>query len=160
MIHEGTPEFREKYYDVSWPEFHRDVRKLGNLVQSRGPWKGIIAVTRGGLVPAGILSRELNIRHVDTVCIKTYEEEKNCPPEILKGIDHDGDGWLVIEDLVDTGNTCKILREMLPKACLAAVYAKPQGKPLADITAVDVAQNKWILLPWEVAIHPADPLWG
>ena len=46
---------------ISWVELHRDARYLSEVLHAKGPWKGIIAVTRGGLVPAALVARELDI---------------------------------------------------------------------------------------------------
>ncbi|MCB1832742.1 MAG: xanthine phosphoribosyltransferase, partial [Geminicoccaceae bacterium] len=104
-----------RYFPVSWEELHRDAKALSWRLASGGPWKGIIAITRGGLVPAHIISRELEIRIIDTVCISTYDDTKQREPEILKAKQgqSDGEGWLIIDDLVDTGQTGRIVREML-----------------------------------------------
>ena len=58
---------------ISWVELHRDARYLSEVLHQKGPWKGIIAVTRGGLVPAALVARELDIRLVDTICVTSYD---------------------------------------------------------------------------------------
>ncbi|HBM12081.1 MAG TPA: xanthine phosphoribosyltransferase, partial [Rhodospirillaceae bacterium] len=70
----------------------------------------------------------------------------------------DGEGWLIVDDLVDTGNTAKIVREMLPKAHFATVYAKPAGRPLVDTFVTEVSQDTWILFPWDVELAYAEPI--
>lgn len=116
-----------RHFPVSWEELHRDSRALAWRLVEGGPWQGIIAVTRGGLVPAAIIARELEIRLIDTVCVASYDRENQGNLEVLKpsGISGDGEGWLIIDDLVDTGETARIVRDMLPKAHFATVYAKP-----------------------------------
>src|SRR6185369_5394709 len=59
-----------KTFPVSWHELHRDCKALAWKLVTAGPWKGIIAITRGGLVPAAIVARELDVRLIDTVSIK------------------------------------------------------------------------------------------
>ena len=52
-----------------------------------------------------------------------------------------GEGWLIVQDdLVDTGETAKALRQMLPKAHFATAYAKPAGRPLVDTFVTEVSQ--------------------
>ena len=63
----------------------------------------------------------------------------------------DGTGFLIVDDLVDTGTTARVVREMLPKARFACVYAKPAGRPLADHVLTEVSQDTWIVLPWETS---------
>src|SRR5215208_1260071 len=97
---------------ISWVELHRDARYLSEELHKKGPWKGIIAVTRGGLVPAALVARELDIRLVDTVCVTSYDSgspgdaaQVQGDVRVLKGVAGDGEGYLLIDDLVDTGRT-------------------------------------------------------
>ncbi|WP_426415708.1 xanthine phosphoribosyltransferase [Aestuariirhabdus sp. LZHN29] len=147
-----------KNFPVSWEELHRDGRALAWKLLDMGPWKGLIAITRGGLVPAAIVARELNIRLIDTICISSYEGERQGELQLLKGVEADGEGWLLIDDLVDTGNTAKMVRELLPKAHFATLYAKPAGKPLVDSFITEVSQETWIRFPWDMELRVATPL--
>jgi xanthine phosphoribosyltransferase len=66
--------------------------------------------------------------------------------------------WLIIDDLVDTGATGRIVREMLPKAHFATVYAKPAGRPVVDTFITEVSQDTWILFPWDTEPQYAQPI--
>ncbi|HLO77727.1 MAG TPA: xanthine phosphoribosyltransferase [Magnetospirillum sp.] len=134
---------------LSWADVHRDTRILAGMLAELPPFSGIVAVTRGGLVPAAILSRELDIHLVETVCVSTYDDRDIRDPQVLKSLAGDGSGWLVVDDLVDTGATVQVLRTMLPKAHFATVYAKPKGQPLVDTFATVFAQSTWINFPWD-----------
>ena len=148
-----------KDFIVSWSEIHRDSKALAWRLNSiADQFKGIIAITRGGLVPTAIIARELDIRLVDTVCISTYEEQEIGNAKILKTIDSDGEGYLLIDDLVDTGRTAKTVREMLPKAHFATVYAKPEGNKYVDTFITEVSQDTWIRFPWDTELNYVQPL--
>jgi len=147
-----------KTFPVSWDELHRHSRALAWRLLDLGPWKGIVAVTRGGLVPAAIVARELDLRLVDTVCVASYDDREQGPVEILKGVSGDGAGFLLIDDLVDTGRTAEVVRRMLPKAHFATVYAKPKGRPLVDTFVTEVSQDTWILFPWDIEPQFAPPI--
>ncbi len=134
---------------LSWADVHRDTRILAEMLAELPPFQGIVAVTRGGLVPAAILSRELDIRLVETVCVSTYDDREIRDPQIIKSLAGDGSGWVVVDDLVDTGATLQVLRTMLPKAHFATVYAKPKGQPVVDSFATVFAQSTWINFPWD-----------
>ncbi|MFM2486336.1 xanthine phosphoribosyltransferase [Celerinatantimonas yamalensis] len=138
-------------FHVSWETMQRDVRTLARRLLPATQWTGIIAVSRGGLAPASVLARELGIRYVDTVCISSYDHDNQRDLEVLKKVDTDGEGFIVIDDLVDTGGTAKAIRQMYPKAHFVTVYAKPQGKPLVDDFVTEVAQGTWIEQPWDMA---------
>jgi xanthine phosphoribosyltransferase len=134
---------------LSWEEIHALSRQLARTLRTKGPFAGIIAIARGGLVPAAILALELGIRRVDTVCIAGYDESTRHDLEILKRVPGDGTGWLVVDDLVDTGRTAQAVRGMLPGGHYATLYAKPSGKPLVDTHVEDVEQDTWLIFPWE-----------
>lgn len=139
----------DKFYPVSWDQLQRDCRALSWRLMERGPWKGIYAITRGGLVPAAIIARELDIRLIDTICITSYDWQSKGQSTTIKRPEGDGAGWLIVDDLVDTGSTARLVREMFPAAHFATVYAKPEGRPLVDTFITEVSQDTWILFPWD-----------
>ena len=150
---------------VSWIELHRDARFLSEMLHKKGTWKGIIAITRGGLVPAALVARELDIRLVDTICVTSYSssaggtaEQTQAEVRILKGIAGDGEGFLLIDDLVDSGRTAQVVRQLLPKAHFATLYAKPAGRPIVDTCVKEFKQNKWIFFPWDIEYKFALPI--
>ncbi len=148
---------------VSWEELHRATRELARRQLPAEQYKGIIAVSRGGLVPAAIVARELNIRVVDCVAVSSYDHtEQRDDLQVMKDVTAttDGEGFLVVDDLVDTGNTLKFLRERLPKAKFVTVYAKPAGMELVDDFVADLAQDTWIHFPWDMHLHYIEPLAG
>lgn len=113
----------------------------------------------GGLVPATILARELNIRLLDTICIVSYQHDQQGELSVIKGCDwQDDEKLLIVDDLVDTGETAKVLQQQFPKATLATVYAKPLGKPLVDVYVTDIEQDTWIQLPWDTELSYSAPL--
>jgi xanthine phosphoribosyltransferase len=140
-----------RYYTVTWDQLHRDCKALAWRLIERGPYKGIVAITRGGLIPAAIIARELDCRLIESVSIVTYDEERKGEPKVTKPpvAAGDGEGWLILDDLVDTGTTARLIRSMLPKAHFATVYAKPAGRPTVDSFITEVSQDTWILFPWD-----------
>ncbi|WP_422368857.1 xanthine phosphoribosyltransferase [Pelagibius sp.] len=148
-----------KTFPVSWDQLHRDSRALAWRLVEMGPFNGIAAITRGGLVPAAVIARELDLRMIDTICIVSYRDDNTQGElEVLKGVEHDGEGWLLIDDLVDTGKTATVVRNMMPKAHFATVYAKPAGRPLVDSFVTEVSQDTWILFPWDAELQSVPPI--
>ncbi len=148
------------YYTVTWDQLHRDARALAWRMMERGPWRGIVAITRGGLIPAAIVARELDLRLIETVCVETYDEEEMGEARVTKlpAAAGDGTGFLIIDDLVDTGSTARAVRLLLPKAHFATVYAKPAGKEMVDTFITEVSQTTWIMFPWDMEQQFAVPL--
>jgi len=155
----------DKAFPVSWDQFHRDARALAwRLAGLDKEFRAIVCITRGGLVPAAIISRELNIRLIDTVCIATRHDYVNQGDTVLlKGVDpklaaDGGEGVLVLDDLTDTGKTALEVREMLPRAHFACVYAKPKGVPTIDTFVTEVSQDTWIYFPWDMGFTYQEPI--
>jgi xanthine phosphoribosyltransferase len=142
-----------KTFSVSWVQLHNDCRTLAwKLLEIRKDWSRIAAIARGGLVPAAIVARELNVRVVDTVCISSYTLRNRMETvDILKRPDLAGmdSSWLVVDDLADTGRTAAEVRKMFPGIHFAAVYTKPEGRPMVDTFITEVSQDTWILFPWD-----------
>lgn len=158
---------QQKVFPVSWDQFHRDARALTWRLAGHGPWSAIVAITRGGLVPAAIVARELDIRLIETICVASYHDYSSQGDlKVMKGVSDEliaktgagGKGILIVDDLVDTGKTARVVREMLPEAHFATVYAKPQGRPLVDTFITEVSQDTWIYFPWDMGLTFQPPL--
>lgn len=158
----------EKGFHVSWDQIHRDARALAWRLDGKGPdegaWRAVVGITRGGLVPAMIVSRELDIRIVDTISVKSYSHQAQSEVRVLKApqadLMGDGTGILIVDDLVDTGKTLEVVRKLYPNAHFATVYAKPSGKPMVDSYITEVSQDTWIFFPWDMALQYVQPMRG
>jgi xanthine phosphoribosyltransferase len=156
----------QKAFPVSWDQFHRDTRALVWRLAGAGPFQAIVCVTRGGLVPAAIVARELDIRLIETVCVVSYNHTIQGELKVLKGVAANivaigggrGKGVLIVDDLVDTGKTAKVVRELLPDAHFATVYAKPMGRPMVDTFITEVSQDTWIYFPWDTGLAFQPPI--
>lgn len=159
----------DKAFIVSWDQLHRDARALAWRLDGKGSgpdgsWKAVIAITRGGMTPACIVARELNVRTVDTISIKSYAHQAQGEAQVLKAPDAaiigTGENILIVDDLVDSGRTLEVVRKLYPNAHLATVYAKPKGKPLVQSYITEVSQDTWIYFPWDLELQYAKPLRG
>jgi xanthine phosphoribosyltransferase len=157
--------FPDKAFPVSWDQFHRDARALAwRLASANGKWRAIVCITRGGLVPAAIIARELDIRLIETVCVASYHEySEQGELQVLKEItpsllENEGKDVLIVDDLTDTGRTAAVVRAMMPQAHFAAVYAKPKGRPLVDTFITEVSQDTWIYFPWDLGFAYQTPI--
>jgi len=158
----------EKGFHISWDQLHRDSRALAWRLHSErdgnSMWKAVVAVTRGGMVPAQVVARELDIRTIETICVKSYDHQDQSDVKALKMPNQelmgDGEGILVIDDLVDTGKTLRFVRKLYPKAHFATVYAKPNGRDTVDTFVTEVSQDTWIFFPWDMALQYVVPFRG
>ena len=156
----GTGERYHNTYSITWERIHQDCRILAARLHLTGKWNRIVGVARGGLIPAAIIARELNIRLVDTVCVASYSVREQGSANVLKEVSSDDGGkeWLIIDDLVDTGKTARIVRNILPNAYFATVYSKPEGRPFVDTYIMEVTQDTWILFPWDAEYAYSKPI--
>ena len=160
------PPHPEKIFPVSWDQFHRDSRALAWRLNGAGPFEAIVCITRGGLVPAAIVARELGIRLIETVCVTSYDHTRQGDLKVLKDVaaaivalgGGQGAGVLIVDDLVDTGQTAKVVRALLPRAHFATVYAKPLGRPMVDTFITEVSQDTWIYFPWDTGLAFQPPI--
>ena len=153
------------YATVTWDQLHRDARLLAEQLMPHGPFRGIVAITRGGLIPAAIIGRELDCRLIESISVVSYDqegagEEAQGRPRVIKppSAAGDGEGFLIVDDLVDSGVTAQLVRALLPRAYFACLYAKPSGRPATDRFVVEVPQDTWILFPWDTAPLFVPPL--
>jgi xanthine phosphoribosyltransferase len=158
----------EKGFHISWDQMHRDARALAWRLDGKGPdngaWKAVVGITRGGMVPAMIVARELDIRVVDTISVKSYSHQDRAEAKVIKApqddVMGDGTGILIVDDLVDTGKTLELVRALYPKAHFATVYAKPHGRPMVETFITEVSQDTWIFFPWDMALQYVQPYRG
>ncbi|HTO79398.1 MAG TPA: xanthine phosphoribosyltransferase [Methylocystis sp.] len=153
-----------KSLHLSWDQFHADTRTLAHRLAERGGFSAIAAVTRGGLFPAGVVARELGIRLIETICVVSYHEETTRGEiAVLKSLSEDimarpTQEVLILDDLVDTGNTARVVKAQLPGAYFATVYAKPLGLPLVDAHVREIPQETWIYFPWDTGLSFQEPI--
>ena len=157
----------QKSFPVTWDQFHRDSRALAWRLSSEGPFDAVVAIARGGLVPAAIVARELNIRKVESVAVKSYDHQNQGGIQVLKPMAQEildiaktGGKVLIVDDLVDTGATARVVRDMLPGAHFATVYAKPKGREMVDTFITEVSQDTWIFFPWDLDVAYVAPISG
>lgn len=127
---------------IGWEDVENDITILANRLKNVGQWHHIIAIVRGGLVPAALLAHKLNIQRVDTLTISRDDHRINGPAA-------DETGVLIVDELADTGATIGAIRPHYPRAHVAVLYAKPQGRPMADSMVREFPQDIWLDFPWE-----------
>lgn len=153
---------KEKY--VSWDEVQLLCRKLAARIHAERPdLIRILAITRGGLFPAGILARELNIKLIETVGMESYSGSDKTAEQsevvILKDFNQRfSHNVLVVDDLADTGRTLRELKKSLVKPIVVTLFAKPEGLDMVDYYAEEVPQDTWVRFPWDTARAYVPPL--
>lgn len=142
-----------KKYSVTYQDLERDIEKM-YIKLPKHRWDGIIAIARGGLYPTLLLAHKLGIRRIECLSLASYDDDKKQRNiEVLHPFGfkekNEGLGWIIVDDLSDTGNTLIWLKKYLPKAHYAVIYTKTLGKHLVDTYGTEVEQGTWIEFPWE-----------
>ena len=141
----------EKIY-VNWSDFHSHVKILTERLKSqKRNFNRIVAISRGGLIPAGILAYEMNIRNCDIVNISSYDDDfmrDDNDIKIGKTLRDVDSHTLIVDDLADSGRTLRILHNFYPEAYFACVYAKPKGQDAVNCFAQEMP-DKWVVFPWD-----------
>ena len=137
---------------ITWEAFHDHTKALSNRLKNKAEWTKLVCITRGGLAPASLVSRFLNFKHVETICLSSYHDETNqrTSLEIIKPFHSNESGILVIDDIVDSGKTFQKVRTMIPQAHMASLYAKPSGIPHVNTYENQIGQDTWVVFPWEI----------
>lgn len=146
---------------ISWDELHRDCRALAMKVADLQDWRGVLGVARGGMAPASIIVRELGIRNVELIQANSYHYSEQKDGVEIQAAPHSedgGKGWLIVDDLSDTGGTFRALREIYPKACFVCPYVKPSGKVHTDHFIRETGQDVWIHFPWDIGLQYQPPI--
>lgn len=142
----------DKIY-ISWDEFHQDVKNLCKKIKETGQeFNKIVAISRGGFIPAGIIAYELDIRNSAVINISTYVGSKHLKlnevdnPQSVGKVD---EKTLIIDDISDSGQTFEVMRRTFPNGKFVTVYAKERGIAQADIFERQVPEN-WLVFPWDI----------
>ncbi len=141
----------EKVY-LTWHQVHEDSSALAEKVKDKGPFEGVVAIARGGYIPAIIIAHKLGIKKVVSFSISSYNtKNKQHKLKIYSDFKDFKGRWLVVDELVDSGKTLEKIKTYLPKSVFVVVYAKPKGSKTTDFYTKKVAQNTWLVFPWELS---------
>lgn len=145
---------------ITWDEIQTLCTGLAAEILQRGlPHDRVLAVTRGGLFPAGLLARELDIRRIETVGVVAYDDQQAGAARLVKTAAAEFlENTIIIDDLADTGTTIDFLRPLTRNCTFATVFVKPEGRNRVDLFAREVPQDSWIRFPWDTRRQFVEPL--
>ena len=134
---------------LSYHDIHADCIELAKIIKKKYKPKKLILISRGGLIPGSIIANFLGIQDIDVIALKTYQNRKRSSDiKVFKRI-KSLKKLVVIDDLVDSGETAKIVKEMMPNSKFVVLYAKTSGKKQADLHLYDFKDKDWLVFPWE-----------
>ena len=141
---------------VSWEEIERMVLDLAEQV--RGEYDLMLAITRGGLVPAGLLAYKLEIRNILVAAVEFYNDDRKLgdSPTFLQFPADPllrGQRVLVVDEVWDSGTTIMAVIDRIQQAggepTTAVLHYKPGNTVVEARPDHFVAETAaWILYPW------------
>lgn len=145
---------------ISWREIHRVLYNLSQRIireYGRDYFDIIIAVAKGGLIPARILSDLIDIEEIGIIGVKFYKgvSESMAKPVLTHPLTTSvsGKSALIVDDVVDSGRTLQLVIDELyrhgaSEVTSLALYIKPWATTRPDYYYKET--TKWVVFPWEI----------
>jgi hypoxanthine phosphoribosyltransferase len=136
-------------YSLDWDDIENLVKKtVLKIKKNNKKYDLIIGIKKGGIIPAILISRELDIKDIEFITIRKDKIFKI--NKFYKGIKY----LLIIDEIYDTGKTFSIVNEYFKRfeleydyACLVSRYRIPDNNKI--VIGKVLNHKKWIIFPWE-----------
>lgn len=125
-----------------------DCKVLAKFIEMKYPMiKKLVAITRGGLFPTLMLSEFLEIKNIGSISLKSYNDGEHSNSEMQQLNNLLDETWnsentLFVDDLFDSGNTIKFIKEKFPKALACTIYYKERSSENSNIKYLDFYSEK------------------
>jgi xanthine phosphoribosyltransferase len=144
---------------LSWEDIHSAARVIYESLRETFAPTAILAITRGGLIPAALFAYFFDVKKIAVVGMERvgtedggrYVQRLNDFPFYTE---EEQETLLIVDDVADTGITAEAIRQFYPKATLVTLSAKPAGRAKVDRYSILVPQDTWIVFPWAVKTDP------
>jgi hypoxanthine phosphoribosyltransferase len=145
---------------IHWGEIQKACLNISGQAKVYEP-DCIVAVSRGGLIPARLIAERLNIKHIYSVGLSSYTDENvqstitmyQDPFESIVTNEHKL--AIIVDEIADSGNTFKFLSKQWIKHCstvsciFAAMFVKEHCQTVPSILYKKVSNDSWLIFPWE-----------
>lgn len=135
-------------YYLDWDDIENLVKKTALKIKKNNNKKYdlIIGIKNGGIIPAILISRELDINDIEFITIRKNKIFK------FNKFHKDKKYLLIIDEIYDTGKTFSIVNEYFKRfeydyACLLSRYRIPDNNKI--VTGKVLNHKRWIVFPWE-----------
>jgi hypoxanthine phosphoribosyltransferase len=145
---------------ISWHRMYQLALRLALKIKQAGFRPDLmVAIARGGYVPARILCDFLKITNLTDMRVEHYgagaQRKKYAKLTVPLGFDARGKKVLVVDDITDTGDTLEIaenhIKDLGPETIRTAILIhKKQSPVVPDFYAKKIIKNRWIIYPWAV----------
>lgn len=141
---------------ITWREFISHTKKLSKKVAKKigNPDDyNVVGLSRGGLIPAVIISHALNIRKVHCLGLQSYTDQAKNEIQLYQvPTFSDMNKIIIVDDLADSGDSLATVTSMIKdkEYITATVYKKTDSKFIPSVYSVEIPQEIWLDFPWEV----------
>ena len=131
----------QQIVSVTWDQLQEGAIKIADWIEQEvGDKVSIYGIPRGGLIPAVIVVHQLEARGITARFAATLDHLQ--PSELHK--------LVVIDEICDSGDTFKVIKQLFPMAITATVFSRLDSKFTPNYTAFPALDDKWLNFPWEV----------
>ncbi|HLD63509.1 MAG TPA: phosphoribosyltransferase family protein [Candidatus Peribacteraceae bacterium] len=145
----------------SYENLKRDCADIAARLRQRGEnYAGIVAIAGGGLLPAYMLSKLLNIKAIRCLCLSSYRDIDNAQGKLQHFdtatviLPNNDERWLIVDDIAETFTTLDYVCKLYPKNTTATLLVK-NDKREPDVFARHVPIGVWVDFAWEVDMKAA-----
>uniref|UniRef100_A0A7J2TKI0 Phosphoribosyltransferase n=1 Tax=Archaeoglobus fulgidus TaxID=2234 RepID=A0A7J2TKI0_ARCFL len=149
-----------KCHVYSWNDIEKLCRELARRIKKSGfKADAIVAIARGGWVPARILADILDVRELYSVKTEHWGIVATITgkAQIIQplNVKFDGKKVLIVDDVVDTGETMNIVKEHVislgaKEVRTAVIDYKRSSSFVPDYFGAEMENWKWIVYPWSI----------
>jgi hypothetical protein len=142
---------------VGWAEIAHLCAVLSDRVRGH-QFDAVMAVARGGLIPAALVAQELGVRNVIVASVASYQGDRRGQTQFLEFPSAEqlrGRSILVVDDIWDSGRTLHAVRERAvacgAQVVVAVLHYKPARSAYPDERPDHwcLETDAWIAYPWE-----------
>lgn len=132
---------------MNWGDFEHEIKALSEKVDYNPDI--LVGITRGGLVPARLLSKYLKVKDMYCLTVKKVGEERKVVTEVLD--DLSDKNLLLVEDMIETGRSLAVAKQYLEskgaKVKTACLYTMPISEVNPDFYLKQVKEVE--KFPWD-----------
>ena len=143
---------------ITWDEAQEQFEKLSEKIKENHCIDIIVALSRGGLVPARYMAKHLNVRRIHCLGIEFYNNGwAKDVPDVYQEFTTKFEGHkkiLIVDDITDSGKTFdiavyEVMRNGGKDVLTCALHYKPQAKYKPDFIGSEIDNDIWVEYPWE-----------
>jgi hypoxanthine phosphoribosyltransferase len=146
-----------EYEITTWNQIHKMLLRQAQKIQTR-PYKpdAIVGIAKGGIIPARVLA-DLLETELTMIQVEFYVSigQTALEPTLRQSlaIDISGKSLLLVDDIVDTGNTLKLANNYVKQqgaieVKTATLYSKPYSTITPDF--FERQTSRWVVFPWDI----------